>query len=362
MNILADSSLPGLDQAFPKPFHITRYNHPGEIIKLIPEKDILFCRSTLKVNEALLKNHSLRYVATASSGIDHLDYCWLASQNIQIIDAKGANAPAVADYVIACLAFLTKQHLIKGNKVGIIGLGKVGTQVAARLKATNFQIVTFDPLKTAQKHSNFKSCLLEDLYEVDILCIHAQLHTTEPYPSFNLINKHFLNQLKPGCIIINAARGGIVNEYDLYNLKKPLIYCTDVYLNEPTPDKRIIDKAVLCTPHIAGHSIEAKYAAVALVSEQLHQIANRPVPQFERPKLPHTLNLTKSTSWDEVALQIYNPFEETFELKQALNKEDAFLRLRKNHQHRHNFSLYFPDALLNDKNRSFLLDPLVFLS
>jgi len=345
MNILADATLPGLDEAFPAPFNLSRYTNPAKIASLLPKQDVLFCRSTLKVDSTLLKNHHLHYVATASSGTDHLDSFWLASQNIQIIDAKGCNAQAVADYVVACLAYLSQQHLIYGTKAGIIGMGLVGARVNARLQAAGFQTVTYDPLK-----AGFQSCELEQLYQTDILCIHAELHDSHPFPSTNLINHQFLAHLKPGCILINAARGGIVNEEDMLNTPNEISYCTDVYLNEPAIDKRIINKATLCTPHIAGHSLEAKYAAVSMVSKTLHQIIGLPQPQFAKPERPQTLTLQQDKSWQELILTLYNPHAETVQLKQALDKESAFLNLRRNHQQRHDFSV-FSDSIANQKIR-----------
>lgn len=353
MNILADASLPGLEQAFPMPFHLTVYHHPNEISGLLSGQDVLLCRANLKVNQFLLKNHCLRYVATASSGTDHLDRLWLNSQNIQIIDAKGSNARAVADYVVACLAFLEQQQLVRGNKAGIIGLGKVGAQVAVRLQAAGFEILTYDPLK-AERDPAFQSCTIEELYSVDLLCIHAELHNNQPYPSADLINQDFLNQLKSGCVIINAARGGIVNEEALLHFSKPLIYCTDIYLNEPNIDARIIDQSTICTPHIAGHSLEAKYAAVAMVSTALHQIAGLALPPFAKVSLPQTLSLEKDKLWYEFILKIYNPLEETLSLKHASDKKVAFLSLRKNHQMRHDFSQYSKDSILSYKTKLLL--------
>lgn len=351
MKILADATLPGLNQAFPKPFHLTLYQHPDEITQLLPGQEVLLCRSTLKVNHSLLKSHQVRFIATASSGRDHLDQQWLRSQNIQIIDAKGSNARSVADYVVSCLAYLDQQQLISGNKAGIIGLGMVGVQVATRLQALNFQTVAYDPLKEMQEPA-FESCPIEVLHQVDLLCLHAELHDNQPYPSMNLIDKQFLAKLKPGCIIINAARGGIINEEELLRTQQALTYCTDVYLNEPAIDKRIIDKAILCTPHIAGHSLEAKYLAVAMISETLHHIAGLPLPQFATPEMTGILRLEKDMTWQESVLTIYNPLNETLQLKEAVDKESAFLRLRKSHQQRHDFLLYF-NGTLNETNSLF---------
>lgn len=349
MRILADASLPGLDTAFPRPFILSRYYNPTELCNLLNEQDILLCRSTLKVNSNLLKTHRLSYIATASSGTDHLDHIFLKSQEITILDAKGSNAPSVADYVISCLAYLNKQHLIVGKKAGIIGMGKVGNKVYERLKAANFQIINYDPLK-ALEDPQFQSCELEHLFEADLLCIHADLHEHSPYPSINLIDEAFLAALKPGCVIINAARGGIVNEEALLNSQHQFIYCTDVYLNEPEIDKRIIDRATLCTPHIAGHSLEAKLAAVTMISEQLHRLLGLPIPQFTSTPLTQSIDLPEEKSWQELVLSIYNPAEETYQLKHAQDIENAFLNLRKNHQKRHDFSVY-SDSISNKNIR-----------
>lgn len=346
MNILADVSLAGLHQAFPPPFRLTFYHNLDEVTQLIPGQDVLLCRATLKVTSSLLKNNSLRFVATATSGTDHIDCNALAEQNIQLITAQGCNARAVADYVVSCLAYLELHHHIKGKKAGIIGLGNTGSHVAARLKANDFELVTYDPSKELRKPHGFFSCALEDLHRVDLLCIHAELHNTPPYPSLDLINEQFLEQLNPGCVIINTARGGIVNEEALLANTKKLVYCADVYLNEPDVDERIIDLATLCTPHIAGHSLEAKYGAVSLLSTTLHQIAGLNPPQFALPEMD-LVHLSIDQTWQKNVLSLYNPSLETMKLKKSKDKKSTFLKLRTQHQQRHDFNQY----VLNELDR-----------
>lgn len=339
MKILADANLPGLAAAFNEGFHLSTYHNADEVANLLHNQDILLCRSTLKVTGELLQNHPLKFVATASSGTDHIDHQYLDENNIRLIDAKGCNAISVADYVLSCLAHLEQQHLLLGKKVGVIGMGKVGTEVTSRLKSLDFQLIGYDPL-----HATYHSVALEELYSCDVLCVHAELHKTSPHPSFHLINQEFMDRLKPGCVLINAARGGIVNEEDLISHQKNLIYCTDVYLNEPKIDKRIIKRATLCTPHIAGHSLEAKYAAVALVSEQLHNIMGLTIPQFATPTFTRSVLFQKEQTWQERILSMYNPLAETLSLKLAEDKELAFLSLRKQHQNRHDFNVYLSNS------------------
>lgn len=336
MKILADASLPGLRSAFPKPFLLSTYLSVEEMHSLLPEQDILLCRSTLKVDANLLKQHTLHYVATASSGTDHLDKAFLAQQSITIIDAKGSNAHSVADYVEASLAYLTKTGQLSGNRAGIIGMGMVGTTVYSRLKALQYTIQTYDPLKELTDPS-FKSCSKEQLFDCDLLCIHAELHNVAPYPSLNMINADFFSQIKTNCVLINAARGGIVDELALLKNPRPLLYCTDVFLNEPRINPEVVDKATLCTPHIAGHSLEAKYAAVAQVSAQLHHILGLIPPVYDRPIAAPAIVFPSAVPWYEKVLSLYNPLPETLLLKKAADKQIAFLNTRKAHQFRHDF-------------------------
>ncbi|KTC85681.1 NAD(P)-dependent oxidoreductase [Legionella drozanskii] len=338
MKIIADASLPGLHQAFPKPFELSLYNNANELPELLKNQQVLICRATLKVNEKLLKGHALSYVATASSGTDHIDSLYLKNNSIQLIDAKGSNAIAVADYVIATLAYLQRYKNFSGSKAGVVGVGEVGSRVVKRLTAAGMEVICYDPIK-AEQDEEFKNSTLEELALCNLISIHANLHDEHPYPSSNLFNESLLKQLKPNTVIINASRGGIVDEEALLEQKKTLIYCTDVFSNEPKINSKIIELATLCTPHVAGHSIEAKYRAIEMISEKLHAYMQLESPQFNfYPKAPSLSYEEKN--WQDLALKLYNPLHETLQLKTAANLESAFLNLRKAHQNRYDFCCY----------------------
>jgi erythronate-4-phosphate dehydrogenase len=330
--IVADASLPGLDAFFCESFILKRYHDPKELHQHIQTSDILLCRATLKVDEKLLANSAIQMVASATSGIDHLDTDYLKSKGIRWFDAKGSNAEAVADYVLSCVAYLEHNNYLSTSKAGVVGLGEVGGRVYKRLKSIGYDVVAFDPL--IGKAPNNQNLLdFDALFDCDVLCIHANLHKTVPYPSFNLFNESVLSKLKSGTVVINAARGGIVNELALVNNNHPLIYCTDVYANEPDIMPALVDYATLCTPHIAGHSIEAKYEAVYQISVQLHQHFQLPIPPHHQPEM--LLDPIKpSKTWQDSALSIYNPMIET----KALKAHQTFSSLRKAHTFRHQFS------------------------
>ncbi|KTC84167.1 4-phosphoerythronate dehydrogenase [Legionella brunensis] len=339
MKILADATLPGLLTAFPNPFELTLYHNVKELPALLKDQQILLCRSTLRVTETLLKNSSLIYVATASSGTDHIDEHYLETRGIKLIDAKGSNATAVADYVIASLAFLKRHKGFQGTKAAVIGIGEVGEKVVKRLKAVGMQVLCYDPPK-AERDSRFISCPIEAVMTCDLISIHANLHTIPPYPSLNLMNNKVLKQLKPYCAIINASRGGIVNESDLFRLNLPLLYCTDVFSSEPSVSRETVSYASLCTPHIAGHSIEAKYEAVRMISRKLHSAYKLPHAETILPMANNAPLFNCEQTWEEYVLSLYNPAHETILLKSATNLEIAFLNLRKAHQNRHDFNFY----------------------
>ncbi|RUR17509.1 4-phosphoerythronate dehydrogenase [Legionella septentrionalis] len=336
MKIIADATLPNLPALFSKNFQLDTYENQSELSDKLASYDVLICRSTLRINEQLLKNSHLKCIATASSGIDHIDEALVKQKGITLFDAKGCNARAVADYVVTVLALVHEK--LPGNRAGIIGVGEVGHQVARRLQALGFEVLYYDPLKASQD-SMYSYCSLSDLTSCDLLCIHANLHESLPHPSKNLLNEALLAQLKPGVILVNAARGGIVDEEALLNTATPLLYCTDVYSNEPAIDPRIVARATVCTPHIAGHSIEAKLAAVSAISEKIHIHYGYSVPSISRlHKKITTIPVYKN--WPDCVLSLYNPLLDTCILKKARDKQVAFLQQRKAHQYRHDFISY----------------------
>ncbi|WP_133126932.1 NAD(P)-dependent oxidoreductase [Legionella nagasakiensis] len=351
MRILADFALPDLQKWFVEPFTLTTYETPQELADLIHHHDILLCRSTIQVTETLLKDSTIQCIATATSGTDHIDINYLTKRGIRLFDAKGCNANAVADYVVASVAFLQQAKLLKGCKAGVIGAGEVGQRVIKRLAAAGFEVLPYDPPKAMMEHQ-YHYGTKTDLLSCDLLCIHANLHESLPFPTKNLLDKHFFSQVPPGIAIINAARGSIVNEDALLTHEKSIAYCTDVYLKEPDINPHLIDFATLCTPHIAGHSIEAKRAAVQKIGEQLYHYYGLPLPSLSVPAQSRPL-LSDKTNWQDCVLSLYNPFTDTDLLKSAPDKKQAFLLQRQSHQNRHDFC-YYDSSQLSPQKKALL--------
>jgi erythronate-4-phosphate dehydrogenase len=337
INMIADASLQDLHSFFSDEFQITLFHNSEDLQKNIQNQDVLLCRSTLKVDVTMLKNSTINCIATVSSGTDHIVQDVLQTQTIQLIDAKGANACAVADYVVASLAYCEQRSYVAGKKVGIIGAGAVGQAVAQHLEGLHYFVQSYDPLR-ATHDTLFKSCTLTDLFDCDVLCVHANLHATEPYPSRHLLDALFFSKLKPHTIVINAARGNLVDEAALLACSQPIYYCTDVYANEPFLNPALIQYATLCTPHIAGHSVEAKRRALWLVSQKLHRYYNLNSPSVcvQTDHQEQFYRIQKLTTWQSEILNLYNPELETTLLKQSQDLTQTFLDVRKAH-YRHEF-------------------------
>lgn len=348
MKILADETLVSLKHYFPKPFELTLYKSALDAKKHLLGHDILLCRSTLKVNREFLTHNSLTCVATASSGIDHIDTQYLKEHNITLFDGKGGNAHAVADYIVSVLAYLSTHQKLSGMNAGVIGIGEVGQRIVPRLQALGFNVRGSDPYQQNLKN-NLQNCSIAELCDVDLLLVHANFHKTPPFPSANLIDKAILEQLKPNTIIINAARGGIINEEALISMKPNITYCTDVYSHEPNINPALVEYAYLTTPHIAGLTIDAKENIMKILSASIHFHAGLPPPEL--PMLNHNPPKLRCKNWQQYALCIYNPEIESSALKKACDKSRTFLELRHAHHYRHD-SIYYDMSQLPIKFRA----------
>ncbi|MFY7698498.1 MAG: 4-phosphoerythronate dehydrogenase [Legionella sp.] len=350
MKILADHSLPDLTKLFSSSFEVNTYSSASELHTLIKEHQILLCRSSLKINAQLLKGTPIQCVATASSGINHVDNDYLNKHGIELFSAKGANADSVADYVVCNIALLQKNKRLPGYSAGIIGYGEVGQRVAARMRAMGFSVLIFDPPRACYDEKE-SYCELNDLFDCNLICIHASLHDCPPYPSQHMINSDFLGKLADKTVLINAARGDIVDEQAMLQLKQKITYCTDVFSHEPNINSKIVDYSYLCTPHVAGHSIEAKINAVTQLSEQLHRFYQKKPSYQTVASSVHAIK--PHLNWQELVLSIYNPNHESQLLKAAVDKKATFSALRMAHQHRHDFNVICADQL--DKTTQLIL-------
>ncbi|MEE9451136.1 MAG: 4-phosphoerythronate dehydrogenase, partial [Gammaproteobacteria bacterium] len=309
----------------------------------LKDADILLCRSVNKINAELLDNTLIKFVATATSGSDHIDKAWLEKKNITWTNAPGCNARSVAEYVVCTLAALHQQGKLKGKRAGVIGAGRVGSLVIQSLQDLGFEVIVHDPLRS-EHEQKFISAPLTQFIDLDLICIHAALTTTGNHPSFHLIEKKFLQQQKTGCVLLNAARGAIINSEDLKKYSEHLTLCLDVYEDEPNIDLDLIQQATICTPHIAGHAVQAKWHGAEMVYRSAMQwLKQTAVDNIPYPIAPPEITVPDtSNDWKGVVLNIYDPRQDTQQMKkhllqQNISTAEGFSQLRDNYRVHHEF-------------------------
>ncbi|MEN7973961.1 MAG: 4-phosphoerythronate dehydrogenase, partial [Verrucomicrobiota bacterium] len=227
------------------------------------DADALIVRSKTKIDEALLKGTPIKFVGTATAGTDHIDATWLESKGIYWCGSPGCNANSVSEYLIAALLVLARRHGadLEGKTIGVIGCGNVGSRVAKKCTALGMTVLRNDPPLAAISPDPDFHPLETVLAESDIVTLHVPLIKHKPWPTERMADYTFFEQLKPGAIFINAARGSVCDYDALLEAKqggavsKMVI---DVWSPEPAFRTDVLKIADLASPHIAGHSYEGK--------------------------------------------------------------------------------------------------------
>lgn len=239
--------------------------------------DVLLSRSTIKVNELLLADVRLKYYATATAGFDHVDTNYLVNNNIKYFIASGSNSNSVAEYVMINILNWLKQNNYNPNDktIGIIGFGNIGKKVATYSNLLGLNIIIND-LPLFNREYNFpdyvKHCDLNYiLKESDIVTNHLPLINNGIYKTNNLFTEN-LKFIKNNILFIHSSRGGIVNENAILNLKKSknITLIIDVWENEPNIQSELLHIADIVTPHIAGHSFDAKINASNMIMKNMY--------------------------------------------------------------------------------------------
>jgi erythronate-4-phosphate dehydrogenase len=274
VKIISDQQIPHVAKVFSEFAEVTLCNGREINTEKIHDADVLLVRSVTAVNAKLLEGTQVKFVATATSGQNHIDLDYLQSKNIGFAHARGSNARSVAEYVLSSLFVLADQYdfKFKDKTVGVIGCGKVGSRVTELFGVMGVKIIMNDPpLKDAfgndpgncEKYHD-----LQELLSADIITLHVPLTKDGAFPTQNLVDAKFLSQLNDDVILLNTARGGVINESALKNhlaCHEDMKVVLDVWENEPDIDLNLLAQIDIGTPHIAGYSTDGKIHATEMI-------------------------------------------------------------------------------------------------
>ncbi len=310
MRIIIESHIPFIRGIAEKAGHQVEYLAPEDFT---PEKikniDALIIRTRTKCNAALLDGSNVRIIATATIGTDHIDLDYCRKKGIAVHNAPGCNAPAVAQYVLSVLARLKPDC----RCLGIVGVGHVGSIVNRWATANGIKTLLCDPPR-ALKEGNAGFVSLEEIARrCDVITFHVPLDSTTRH----MINREFLASAAPDALIINAARGPVADTDALLSATQTL--AIDCWEGEPEINARLLAKATVATPHIAGYSLEGKQRATAMALNAVDPAIMLPVAK-----------VTDSPTLAKIK-ESYDPIADTTALKSS---PSAFETLRNTYPYR----------------------------
>lgn len=274
---------------------------PTELHALLGDCRALIVRNRTRVDAALLAHAPrLTVVGRLGVGLDNIDLEACAARDIAVIPATGANTLAVAEYVIAGLLLLTRgaflasarvasgewprQQLIggelSGRTLGLVGHGAIAREVAARDRALGMRIAAHDPLLAADDPAWRDTHRCAGLRELLAISDAVSLHVPLTPRTRHLIDADALAAMKPGAVLINTARGGVVDEAALAEALRAgqlAGAALDVFEQEPLPAGSVLDGVpnLILTPHIAGVTEEANQRVSALIARRIREVLAR---------------------------------------------------------------------------------------
>lgn len=282
--VVIDKGIPFLEGVFPSDWEVI-YLSPEEITrKVVHEADALFVRTRTQVNKGLLHGSNVRFVATATIGYDHIDqdYCYQAG--IHWTSCPGCNAQAVCDYVEEAISSIKSDKIDSSPlTIGIVGYGHVGKLVAQMAERKGYRVLLSDPPLGI-------GISLEELApQCDILTFHTPLTRDGEHPTYHLCNADILRLCKPDALLINAARGGVIDEQALINhlQEQPsTLTAIDCWENEPNLNRTLLQMVNLASFHIAGYSIRGKMRASEMCLHAFCKFFSLPILSINKKVVP----------------------------------------------------------------------------
>ncbi|MGL9769149.1 MAG: 4-phosphoerythronate dehydrogenase [Sodalis sp. (in: enterobacteria)] len=341
MKILVDENIPYAEVLFGRLGDVQTMAGRAITKAALGQIDALMVRSVTCVDKALLDGSQVKFVGTATAGVDHVDKDWLVQAGIGFSAAPGCNAVAVVEYVFSALLWLAQRDgfALRDKIVGIVGVGNIGSCLQQRLNVFGVRTLLCDPpLEEAGAPGEWQS--LETLVtQADVLTFHTPLTLNGRHATWHQVDQRLLAALPAGRIIINTCRGAVVDNTALLQALeggKLLSVVLDVWEMEPALLLSLLVHVDIGTAHIAGYSLEGKvrgttqvfdaYSAHVGSDERASLSELLPPPVVERIRLHGDI--------DEEVLRllahlVYDVQRDDIQLRRVAGLPGGFDKLRK---------------------------------
>jgi D-3-phosphoglycerate dehydrogenase len=299
-----------------------------EIIAILPEYDALVVRSQVKADaEMIAAGTRLVVIGRAGVGVDNVDLEAATRAGITVVNAPTGNTIAAAELTLALMFGLARKTAaadasmrrgewkrsqftgteLRGKTLGIVGLGKIGQAIAVRARALQMTVLGSDPFVTPEQAATFGAELVafdEIVARADVITVHVPKTKT----TTGMINRAVIARMKPGVLLLNVARGGIIDEADLADaLREGRVAGAgiDVYGSEPPTGSPLLDAPnTLLTPHLGASTAEAQVAVSEEVAEQILEV-------LDGGSARYAVNAPLLTAETAQAIAPYLPLAET---------------------------------------------------
>lgn len=351
MKILIDENMPYAEQLFSQLGEVILKSGRTLTADDLIDVDALMIRSVTKVNAQLIsKANKLKFVGTATAGMDHVDQTLMAQKGIYFTAAPGCNKVGVAEYVFSVMMVLAQQHgfSVFDKTVGIIGAGQVGSYLQKCLQGIGIKVLINDPPKQAQGEKRSFTPLNELLSQADIITLHTPITRDGEYPTHHLVDEKVLKTLRGDQILINAARGPIVDNQALKaRLAKNdgFTAALDVFEFEPEVDMELLPLLAFATPHVAGYGLEGKARGTTMIFNHYCEFLDKDLFAHASELLPTAPvpRVELDRNWDEATLHnitqlVYDVRRDDALFRREISKPGAFDLMRKNYWDRREYS------------------------
>ncbi|MHA1399856.1 MAG: hydroxyacid dehydrogenase [Candidatus Heimdallarchaeaceae archaeon] len=266
-----------------------------ELVHIIEEYDAIIVRSATKVRgDLLLKAKNLKVIGRAGVGLDNIDLDSTRERGIKVVNTPDATTNSVAELALTMILASTRRVVtgteklrtnpsdfkklkkelfateIEGKTLGVIGTGRIGTSLAVKAKSLGMNAIGYDAYIKQSGVIELQSSIDKVFEKADYISLHLPL-TDE---TKHMISTEAFGKMKDGVVLINCARGGVVDEeaaYEALESGKLAVYATDVFEKEPpSPDNKLLSHPnVIMTPHIGAQTFEGNYKASVQVAEKV---------------------------------------------------------------------------------------------
>lgn len=371
IKIVADNKVPFLEGALDQ---VARIEYlPGGAISRehLLDADGLIIRTRTACNRDLLEGTSIRFIASATIGYDHIDRDYCRDSGIAWTNAPGCNSSSVKQYIISALLWLAVNRTVDlhGKTMGVIGVGNVGAKVVAAAKALGMKVLLNDPPRERSEGSKVFVSLKDVMEQSDFISIHVPLNREGPDKTWHLVNREFIGHLKKGTILINSSRGSVVDESALMEgIRSGILSDTilDVFENEPVVNKDLIEMITLATPHIAGYSLDGKANGTRMSVEAVNRFFELRLDNWSPGSVPEPepAELLADASGDHLYDLLWGLISQTYDIssddRRLRSAPDSFEELRGNYPFRREPCAYSVRLFQGDSMIRTILEELGF--